>query len=260
MMRDQLRQVAQLLLAGDDAGMLGRLFSGPAGLTIPRAYELQAEVARLREQRGERVIGFKIGCVSRAVQEQLGIDQPIFGRLFDSGCFRSPARLANSRYTHLAVEGELAVRLAGDWPGPAASEREEWRAVGSVFPVIELHNHVLSGAPPSCAELVARNGLHAGLVLADEELPCPASPAEPQSLSIRINEEVVGAVAEPWTMGGPLAALRWLAGRLKPFGLRLTRGQLILTGSPMRLFPVRPDDRITVAMRPRGTSCAEVVP
>jgi 2-keto-4-pentenoate hydratase len=102
--------------------------------------------------------------------------------------------------------------------------------------------------------------MHAGLVLADEEIPCSNLPGAVQYLSIRINDVVAGAVAEPWTLGGPLAALRWLAGRLSPFGLRMMQGQVILTGSPMRLFPVTPNCRIVVEAQPRGTSRAEIGP
>src|SRR3984893_14153029 len=104
MAMDQDPRMALRMLADDDAGIPGQLFSGPVELTIPGAYELQSEVARIREQRGERLIGYKIGCVSRAVQEQLGIDEPIFGRIFDTGCFPSGVSLSYSRYANLAVE------------------------------------------------------------------------------------------------------------------------------------------------------------
>jgi 2-keto-4-pentenoate hydratase len=221
---------------------------------------VQSELARIREQRGEKFIGYKIGCVSRAVQQQLGIDQPIFGRIFDTGCFRSGVRLSYSRYVNLAVEGELAIRLAQDIPSSPVSDRVDWQVIESVFPVIELHNYVLRDSPPSCAALVACNGMHAGLVLADEETPCSDSSDVVQYLSIRINDVVAGATTEPWTFGGPLAALRWLAGYLRPFRLQLLRGQVILTGSPMRLFPVTPNDCITVEARPRGKCRAEIEP
>src|SRR5260370_36381732 len=112
MAHDQLRQLALCLLADYDARAPGRLFGGPVELTAPQAYELQGEVARLREQRGEKVIGYKVGCTSRPIQEQLGVNQPIFGRLFETGCFRSGVRLSSARFANLAVEGELAVRLS----------------------------------------------------------------------------------------------------------------------------------------------------
>ena len=149
MVRDAVRQMALSLPADDAAGNPGRLFSGPIELTIPEAYALQDEVARLREQRGERLIGYKIGCVSRVIQQQLGIDQPIFGRIFDTGCFRSGVRLSHSRYVNLAVEGELALRLAQDVPDSLSPDWDNRQVIESMFPVIELHQYVLRNTPPS---------------------------------------------------------------------------------------------------------------
>jgi 2-keto-4-pentenoate hydratase len=60
-------------------------------LTTHEAYALQAEIARLREQRGERVIGYKVGCTSQTIQHQLGVNEPILGRLFEAECHRGEA-------------------------------------------------------------------------------------------------------------------------------------------------------------------------
>jgi 2-keto-4-pentenoate hydratase len=260
MAQDDVRQLAVRMLADHDAGNPGRLFSDPVELTIPQAYELQSEVARLREHRGEKLLGYKIGCVSRVIQEQLGIDQPIFGRIFHTGCFPSGVQLSHSQYANLAVEGELAIRLAHDMPISVTPDWDPWQVIESIFPVIELHEYVLRNARPSCPALVACNGMHAGFVLADEETPGSELTRDIHDLSIRIHDEEVGTVAEPWALDSPGAALHWLAGRLNTFGLRLMRGQVILTGSPMPLFPVSPNCRIVVEARPGGTSHAEIGP
>ncbi len=46
------------MLADYDARMPGLLFSEPINMTASQAYALQAEIARLREARGEKVIGY----------------------------------------------------------------------------------------------------------------------------------------------------------------------------------------------------------
>ena len=59
-------------------------------------------------------------------------------------------------------------------------------------------------------------------------------------------------------MGGPAATLRWLSGRLGEWGERLARGQIILTGSALPLFPVEPDSQVVVETRPLGRSYAQI--
>src|SRR5882762_845530 len=133
-----VRELAQRMLADYDARTPGQCLREPLDLTTVQAYALQAEIARLREERGERVIGYKVGCTSRPIQVQLGVQEPIFGRLFDTECHPSGVHLSSARYANLAVEGEMAVRLSRDLPSEPLSAAEYREAIALVFPVIEL--------------------------------------------------------------------------------------------------------------------------
>jgi 2-keto-4-pentenoate hydratase len=250
--------VAERMLADYDARTPGRLVCDPPDLTTAQTYALQTEVVRLRERRGEKVIGYKVGCTSRPIQAQLGVTEPIFGRLFDTECHPSGARLSSARYAGLAVEGELAVRLSRDLPGEAVSTEEAREAVAEVFPVIELHHYVLPGAWPHGRWLIASNGMHAGFVSAEAETRCSGLANVAYNLNIRINEVVVGLVEDAASLTCPIASLRWLAGRLAQIGLRLYKGQVILIGSALKLYPVAPGSRIVVEAPPLGASCVEI--
>jgi 2-keto-4-pentenoate hydratase len=258
MSHDELLRWADLVLADLDAMQPGRSFALPATTTTRDAYALQHEVVRLRERRGERVIGYKIGCSSRAIQQQLGASEPIFGRIFDTGCFASGARLSYARFADLAIEGELAIRLSRDLPGSPLPDDEYIAAIGSVFCVIELHHYGVMSSGGSLPALIATSGMHAGLV-PSAELTCdPRSVPLVSELTVLINDEPVGSTSEPWSMGCPAAALRWLSQSLDQFGARLLRDQVILTGSVLPLFPVRPGARVVVAAQPLGCSMIEI--
>src|ERR1700732_2234361 len=112
------------MLADFDARTPGRGLAEPLDLATVQAYALQAEITRLREERGEKVIGYKVGCTSRPIQVQLGVKEPIFGRLFDTECHPSGVHLSSARYANLAVEGEMAVRLSRDLPREPLSAEE----------------------------------------------------------------------------------------------------------------------------------------
>jgi 2-keto-4-pentenoate hydratase len=89
---------------------------------------------------------------------------------------------------------------------------------------------------------------------------CPASGVPGGHVSPLDHDVVVGSVEDAASLTGPIESLRWLAGRLAQFGLQLCKGQVILTGSPMKLFPVVPGSRIVVDVPPLGTSCIEIDP
>ena len=170
-----LSDAAARQLADYDAGQPGRMFGEGVQLDVPEAYQLQAAVAKLRAQRGEHIIGYKVGCTSPTIRTQLGITHSVFGRLFDSEHHATGVTLACDRFDHLAIEGELAVELtrppqqtdfADDAPRTIPA------CVGRVFPVIELHNHVLRGATKTASELIANNAIHAGFCAGNSQLLC----------------------------------------------------------------------------------------
>jgi 2-keto-4-pentenoate hydratase len=251
-------ELARQMLADYDARTPGQFFGEPLDLTTAQAYALQAEIARLREQRGERVIGYKVGCTSPAVQQQLGIDQPIFARIFDTGCFPCGARLSYRCYANLAVEGELAVRLGQDPFTPIVGPDECRAAIASAIPVIELHHYVLRSARPSVAELIANGGMHAGFVLAEEE-PEVGLP-DLESLCVWIDDQRMGMVTGADITRLAVQSVRWLADRLAESGLTLSSGQVVLTGSLLPLYDLRPGSRVVAAVAPFGRSSAVIGP
>jgi 2-keto-4-pentenoate hydratase len=270
-----IHKIAARQLADFDARTPNRAFAEPLDLSIAQAYEIQDEVACLRERRGEKLIGYKVGCTSAAIQQQLGISEPIFGRLFDTGCHATGERLSCGDYAHLAVEGEYAVRLARDLRGSPLSEDDCLEAISDIFPVIELHHYVLHGDHPSCQQLIASNGMHAGIVFpgcrstggwspgfsrnADVQSTNLAA-SGPPALTIVIKSPSDGVLVKTSTLSRPLESLRWLAGCLAQKDLHLARGQIVLTGSPMPLFPVTPGSHVLVKSESLGESRAEFIP
>lgn len=253
-----LQELARRMLADYDARTPGQVFVEPLDLTTAQAYAVQAEVARLREARGEKVIGYKVGCTSPAVQQQLGIGEPIFARIFDTGCLPCGAQLSYRHYANLAVEGELAVRLGRALSATSAGVDECRAAIASAFPVIELHHYVLRSPPPALAELIAGGGMHAGFVLAEEgpEVGLPLL----ESLSVWIDDRRRDRVAGADVMGLAVRSVCWLADRLAEKGLTLTRGQVVLTGSLLPLYTLRPGSRVVAEAAPLGRSSVVVVP
>jgi 2-keto-4-pentenoate hydratase len=254
----ELRRLALRMVADYDARTPGLLFGEPLDMTAVQAYALQTEIARLREERGENVIGYKVGCTSPAVQRQLGIGEPIFARIFDTGCFPCGATLSFRSFATLAVEGELAVRLGRPLSAPSVGEAECRAAIASAFPVIELHHYVLRSPEPSLAELVAGGGMHAGFVLPEEG--SAADLANLQSLSVCIDEKRIGMVAGDEVKGLAVRSLRWLAHTLAEMGLGLRKDQVVLTGSLLPLYAIKPGSKVVAAAVPLGRSSAMIGP
>ena len=227
----------------------GTCFADPQfDLSLAAAYELQDAVAKLRFASGDRLIGYKVGCTGLGTTQQFGMQGPIRGRLFESEVRRHGEALNFEDFAHLAIEGEMAVRIGPD------------HTIAAAFPVIELHHFVFRGARKTLPELVANNGLNGGIVLPHNDWLSSRLYIERKGvLSVQINGRVV-ASGELWPMsGGMVSSLQWLQQHLANMRADLSPGEVVLTGTPLGLYPVRRGDRVTVLVDGKiGSSCLVV--
>jgi 2-keto-4-pentenoate hydratase len=244
-----LDQFARRQLADYDAARPGLFFAEPeCDLTVPEAYELQFKVASLRQLRGETVAGYKVGCVSPAVQGQLGLKQPLIGHIFDTEVYRSDVSLDHNRFHQLAIEGEFAFRMAEAVPDAGWLATNAEHAIEGAFAVIELHNFCCRApAEKRAQELIANNGMHAGVVLPGEESRFrSADELLDEKISVLRDGVVLGAATGRDLPAGPLASLIFLVEQLRKIGKSLYGGQIVLAGSPLPLYRAEPGDRFEV--------------
>lgn len=230
-----VRALAARQLADYRATTPGTWFAEHPGsaLTLDEAYAVQDEVAALRAADG--VAGHKVGATGPGTRAQFGLDGPIRGTLYRTELHPSGVALPAAAFARLAVEGELALRLGAD----GQPER--------VLPVIELHHYVFRGQPPTLQELVANNGLHAGVVLpAGAGVPWRGDEALSGQLRLEVDGEVVDAGPMAGVPGGPSGSLAWLREHLARVGRSPCPGGLVLTGTPLGLVPVAPGSRVRV--------------
>lgn len=227
----------------------GTCFADPDfDLSLAAAYELQDAVAKLRVASGDRLIGYKVGCTGPGTTQKFGMQGPIRGRLFESEVRRHGEALNFGDFAHLAIEGEMAVRIGSD------------RTIAAAFPVIELHHYVFRGVRKTLPELVANKGLHAGFVLARHDwLSSKAYIEGTGALSVRINDRLI-ASGELWPMsGGTRSSLQWLRRQLADTAADLSPGDIVLTGTPLGLYPVCEGDQAAVLIDDKvGALCSIV--
>ena len=247
----RLGELARRQLDDYDARRPGSIFASNVTMTVEEAYRLQNAVSALRVERGERVVGYKVGCTSTTIRRQLGIDHCVTGRLYEGERFSSGARLRRDGFANLAIEGELAVTLARE---PVDNDfREEDRVptcVARVLPVIELHHKVFRGNTPSAGELIANNAIHAGFVCGDGGASDAAGAA---SLNISVNRRVVASCSGESLTRTIHTSLRWLAQVMRERGETLHSGQVVLTGSIPPLIAIDEPCRVDVVAPPFGT-------
>ncbi len=248
-------QWASRQLADYDARNPGSLFADGVVLDVAQGYELQSAVAQLRCDRGERIIGYKVGCTFPRIRAQLGINHCVTGRLYDTEQHASGAVLSLGGFANPAIEGELAVELSREPTESDFSGDDVPPCVARVLPVIELHNLVMRGEQPSAGELIANNAIHAGFV-AGSGVSRKDACRDP-SLAIFADDRLLDKCEGTALIQTIHSSLQWLTEIVRDRGDRLGAGQIILTGSIPGLIPIDKSCRVRVDAPPFGSVEAE---
>ena len=73
------------------------------------AYNIQWEIRRRKIERGNKVVGLKMGLTSYAKMNQMGVDSPIYAFLADYFSLPDGCTVNTKELIHPKVEAEIAV-------------------------------------------------------------------------------------------------------------------------------------------------------
>lgn len=244
-MSAEIDSLAQSILCGLDQQPPRIVSEGLDQLSVADAYQIQHRVVAHRVTRGERRLGYKVGCTSKAIQQQINIASPIWGNLFDSQQFSNHAEFPLSRFANLAVEAEIAVVLSED---PRNLDVESLNSViERAFPVIELHNFDIPPQHRCAASLIANNGMHAGFVIPNSG---PSERIVGSKLRLTLGEKQAFEV-EPAELNLTVSeSLEWLRAELKraPTLEALQPPVVVLCGSVGELVEVSTPMTVTATL------------
>lgn len=203
---------------------------------VAAAYLVQQRLNAGRLEAGARVVGRKIGATSQAVQDQLGVDQPDFGVLFDDMGFEDGAELPMARLIQPKAEAEVAFVLAEDLVDGPLDDAQIRGAIAYAVAALEIVDSRIEEWDISFADTVADNASSGLYVLGRQHRTLDELEPVEVSMSMSIDGAEVSTGNGAACLGDPLKALAWLAHQARTFDDPLRAGQVILSGAlgPMR--------------------------
>jgi 2-keto-4-pentenoate hydratase len=198
----------------------------------------------------------KVGLTSKAVQQQLGVDQPDFGILFDDMEFLNGQDIPMSRLIQPKVEAEVAFVMGRDLDVQAPSYAEFLSSVAFALPAIEVVDSVIADWKITLVDTVADNASSGLFVLGDQPITLGGLSLGEIGMTMDKNGQQVSIGTGAACLGHPLRAAFWLARTMAARGTHLRAGQVILSGALGPMVPVGAGDLITVRIGALGTvSC-----
>jgi 2-keto-4-pentenoate hydratase len=202
---------------------------------------------------GRKVSGRKIGVTSKAVQAQIGVDQPDFGTLFADTEYGDGIEIPAARLIQPRAEGEVALVLERDLDAAPHGFAEIVRAVAFSLPAIEIVDSRIENWQIGIVDTVADNASCGLYVLGSRPTALSAVDLRTVAMSMTVNGTEVSAGTGAACLGHPLHAARWLADTLCARDIPLRAGDVVMTGALGPLVALTPGDAIEVTIGGLGT-------
>ncbi|MEO1558043.1 MAG: 2-oxo-hepta-3-ene-1,7-dioic acid hydratase, partial [Pseudomonadota bacterium] len=136
--QDHARAAADLLNAERTGQQIGLLTLQHPTMGIQDAYAVQNAIYAAKLAEGRKVVGWKIGLTSKAMQYALNIDIPDSGILFDDMVFDHDSTVPKGRFIQPRIEAEIAFVMKDAIGGDDVTREDVIAATAYVAPSIEI--------------------------------------------------------------------------------------------------------------------------
>ena len=247
--QQQITQLGDELYAALTAGKtVSPLTSRGFDITIEDAYHIQQRMLARRIEKGEKVVGKKIGVTSKAVMNMLGVGQPDFGYLLDGMVYNEGESIPMDSLIQPKAEGEIAFLMNKDLMGPGLTAADILAATEGVMACFEIVDSRIQDWKIKIQDTVADNASCGVFVLGDRLVDPREVDLTTCGMVLEKNGEIVATGAGAAALGSPLNSVAWLANTLGRLGIPLKAGDVILSGALAAMFPAAKGDFFRVSI------------
>lgn len=250
----QLQEAAAALREAARTGQwIAPLRETYAGIDGAAAYAIQKINTDRRLAEGRRIVGRKIGLTAKAVQAQLGVDQPDFGILFDDMGFGDGEPVPVRMLQQPKIEGEIAFVLGRDVEAAEPTLVDVLRAIEYALPAMEIVGSRVDKWNIKFVDTVADNASAAAYVLGSTPRRLSEFDLRMCGMAMTLRGEPVSVGAGAACLGNPLNAVLWLARTMARLGSPMRAGDVVLSGALGPMAPVSPGDIFEMRINGLGT-------
>lgn len=242
-----------LLTAEDDRLARSPLSDEWPELDLDLAYQIQDETLRRRLERGERLVGVKLGLTSRAKQQRMGIDTPLVAWLTDAMVLPVGEPVPTARLIHPRAEPEIVFVMGRRLIGSGVTGAQALAAVDRVHGGIELIDSRYADFRFTLPDVVADNASSGCFVVGAVGRCAQELDLGLEACLVDLGGTVVDSATGSAVQGHPAEALALAANALAARGHALEPGWLVLTGGMTDAVPVPAGSAITVSFTHLGT-------
>jgi 2-oxo-3-hexenedioate decarboxylase len=212
-------------------------------MDLEEAYEVQSAQ---RADFGD-LVGWKLGVTSRAKQQQVGVDAPIYGFLASDHVLDVGEPLDTTQHISPRCEPEVVFVMGRDLVGAHVTATEVLAATAGVAAGIEVLDSRYTDYRFTMPDVVADNA-SAGRYVVGAPVPLAGIDLRLVGVVLEHNGDVVATASGAASLGHPASAVAWLVRSLAASGEGLRAGDAILSGGLTAAVPVAAGDVVVVTI------------
>ena len=222
------------------------------------AYDIQTQWTNMRLQRGEKIVGRKIGLTSKAIQTQLGVNEPDYGTLWQSSFYPATNGKVNvpaSDFLQPRIEGEVAFLIGKPLREPGITPGQILEATEACAMGIEIVASRIADWKIKLVDTIADNASYGGFTLGPWDKQMRDADLGALVMTIHHNGTLAAEGLGAAALGHPATSTAWLANKLLEFGVSLEPGDVVISGGITKMLPVKAGDEFhfTLTSQPELT-------
>jgi 2-keto-4-pentenoate hydratase len=222
------------------------------GITdVNTAYAIQTYWTNMRLERGEHIVGRKIGLTSKAIQQQLGVNEPDYGTLWQTSFYpaqKGKVNIPARDFLQPRIEGEVAFLIGKPLREPNITPRQILEATEACAMGIEIVASRIADWKIKLVDTIADNASYGGFTLGPWDKQMRDSDLGALVMTIHHNGTYAAEGLGSAALGHPAASTAWLANKLLEFGISLEPGDIVISGGITRMLPVKAGDEFVFSL------------
>jgi 2-keto-4-pentenoate hydratase len=222
------------------------------GITdVATAYAIQTHWTKMRLDRGEKIVGRKIGLTSKAIQQQLGVNEPDYGSLWQSSFYpagNGRVSMPASDFLQPRIEGEVAFLIGKALREPNITPEQILDAAEACAMGIEIVASRIADWKIKLVDTIADNASYGGFTLGPWDKQLRDANLGALVMTIHHNSELAAEGLGSAALGHPATSTAWLANKLLEFGVSLEPGDVVISGGITKMLPVKSGDEFKFSL------------
>ncbi len=199
-------------------------------LDLDTGYAIQDLNLARRLDRGEQLIGVKLGLTSRAKQQRMGVHFPFVAWLTDAMILPAGDPVPQARLIHPRIEPEIVFVMGDRLEGPGVSCARAMAAVETVYGGFEIIDSRYQDFRFTAGDVAADNASSGFFVTGGIGVHPSSIDLALEGVLVEVGGQIVDSATGAAVQGHPGEALALAANDLTRRGHAIEAGMIVLTG------------------------------